>query len=157
MQSAISTHLVQAYKNEEDADVKERMLLVKRVRIDGAVPARVATELGRPRSWAYKWLGRYEAEGMEGLKDGPRSGRPPKVSAPIMARVRKEISESQTGWKVKEVWNYIYERTGVKYHRIYIYNLLHKWGFGRKVPAKRFVNTASRKEKEEFKKRLKPY
>jgi hypothetical protein len=33
--------------------------------------------------------------------------------------------------------------------------LLHKWGFSPKVPRKRFVNTASNKEKKEFKKKAK--
>ena len=36
-------------------------------------------ELHRSRAWAYKWLKRFEKEGLEGLKDRPRSGRPPDV------------------------------------------------------------------------------
>jgi hypothetical protein len=36
----------------------------------------------------------------------------------------------------------------VRYHNIYIYTLLHKWGFKQKVPRKVHVNTASREEKE---------
>ena len=49
--------------------------------------------------------------------------------------------------------NIIYEKTGVRYHEVHIYRLLHKWGFSPKVPRKRFVNTASNKEKKQFKKR----
>ncbi|MBV9177776.1 MAG: winged helix-turn-helix domain-containing protein [Nitrososphaeraceae archaeon] len=49
--------------------------------------------------------------------------------------------------------NIIYEKTGVRYHEVHIYRLLHKWGFSPKVPRKRFVNIASKKEKEQFKKR----
>ncbi|MGB6595371.1 MAG: winged helix-turn-helix domain-containing protein [Candidatus Nitrosopolaris sp.] len=41
-----------------------------------------------------------------------------------------------------------------RYHEVHIYRLLHKWGFSPKVPRKRFVNTASNKEKKQFKKRL---
>ena len=37
----------------------------------------------------------------------------------------------------------------------YIYRLLHKWGFASKVPMKRFVRTASQKEKISFKKQFK--
>jgi transposase len=51
--------------------------------------------------------------------------------------------------------NIIYERTGVRYHEVHIYRLLHKWGFSPKVPRKRVVNTASNKEKKQFQKRLK--
>jgi transposase len=52
--------------------------------------------------------------------------------------------------------NMIYERTGIRYHEVYVYRLLHKWGFTPKVPIKRFVNAAaSDQEKNRFRKRLK--
>ena len=37
----------------------------------------------------------------------------------------------------------------------YIYRLLYKWGCASKVPMKRFVRTASQKEKTSFKKKFK--
>jgi transposase len=50
----------------------------------------------------------------------------------------------------------IYKRTGVRYHEVHVYRLLHKWGFKPKVPQRRFVSTASSKEeKEQFKKESK--
>ena len=49
--------------------------------------------------------------------------------------------------------NVIQKKTGIKYHEVHIYRLLHKWGFSAKVPQKRFVNAASEEEeKEAFKK-----
>jgi hypothetical protein len=30
--------------------------------------------------------------------------------------VRKELSENPSGWKVKQIMNIVYERTGVRYH-----------------------------------------
>jgi transposase len=51
----------------------------------------------------------------------------------------------------------IYKKTGVKYHEVHIYRLLHKLRFTSKVPQKRFINTASREEKDAFKKGLKKY
>jgi transposase len=53
----------------------------------------------------------------------------------------------------KEVMNFIYERTGVKYHEVHICRLLHRWGFSSKVPRMRFVNAASMQEKNKFRKR----
>jgi putative transposase len=50
--------------------------------------------------------------------------------------------------------NIIQRRTGIRYHEVHIYRLLHKWGFSPKVPIKRFINTASNEEKKQFKKRL---
>ncbi len=70
-----------AYKKEIDSNVKERILLVRRVRIDGQEEAsKVAErELYKSRCWAYKWLDRFDKHGLEGLKDHPRSGRPPLI------------------------------------------------------------------------------
>ena len=49
----------------------------------------------------------------------------------------------------------IYERTGVTYHEVHIYRLLHKWDLSPKVPRKKFVNAASIEERKQFEKRLK--
>jgi transposase len=147
--------LSQAYKNERDADARERILLIRRVRIDKKEAASVAEdELHRSRWWAYKWLKRYDNDGLAGLKNKHRSGRPPKVSEETSTMIRKELSENNSGWMAKEVMNLIYERAGVKYHEVHIYRLLHRWGFSPKVPQMRFVNAASKREKSKFRKRL---
>jgi len=147
-----------AYKKETDSDVKERILLIRRVRIDGKQASKVAEiELHRSRWWAYKWLIRFDKEGLEGLKDQPRSGRPSKISEKKMLRIKQELSENPSGWQVKQIMDIIYKKTGVRYHEVHIYRLLHKWGFSAKIPQKRFVNTASKEEKETFKKGYKNY
>ncbi len=147
-----------AYKRESDADVRERILLVRRVRNGGKEAASVAEkELYRTRGWAYKWLKRFDAQGLDGLKDQPRTGRPPEVPEKKMLQIRQELSDSQSGWRVKQVMNIIYEKTGVRYHEVHVYRLLHKWGFSPKVPQKRFVNTASSEEKEAFKRGSRSY
>ena len=143
-----------AYRKETDAIVKERILLVKRVRYDKNEASSVAEiELNKTRTWAYKWLHRFDRDGLEGLKDKERSGRPSSVSKEIMVKIRKELLEdSNTGWDFRQVMDLIYNRARVRYHEVHIYRLLHKWGFKSKVPQKRFVNTASVKEKGKFKK-----
>ena len=77
------------YREEEGPDVKERLLLVLRVEGDGMVPARVAKELHRSRPWTSFWLERYREEGVDGLKDKPRSGRPPKLSEEVQMEIRR--------------------------------------------------------------------
>jgi transposase len=54
-----STVLDKAYNDEHDADVKERILLVKRVLTDKQHIELVAQELHKSRAWAYKWYKRY--------------------------------------------------------------------------------------------------
>lgn len=149
-----TTVLNNAYRDEKDADLRERILLVRRVREDKKEASNVAEkEFHRSRWWAYKWLKRFDNTGLDGLKNKHRSGRPPEVSEETSAMIRRELSENQSGWMAKEVMNLIYERTGVKYHEVHIYRLLHRWGFSPKVPKMRFVNSASKQDKNKFRKR----
>lgn len=62
-----------AYRHESDADIRERILLVRRVKAEGKNVTDVAKyELHRSRAWAYKWLKRYDIDdGLKGLKDRP--------------------------------------------------------------------------------------
>ncbi|MDR4510429.1 MAG: helix-turn-helix domain-containing protein [Nitrososphaeraceae archaeon] len=148
-----TTVINNAYKKEKDSNVKERILLVRRVKIDKQEAASVAeNELNRSRWWAYKWLHRFDKQGLDGLKDKERSGRPPDVPKDVMIEIRQELADSNTGWDFRQVMNLIYKKTGVRYHEVHIYRLLHNWGFKSKVSKKKFVNTASPKEKKRFKK-----
>jgi putative transposase len=150
---SIDAVLNSAYKKEKVANIKERILLVRRVKIDKQEAASVAeNELNRSRWWAYKWLHRFDKEGLDGLKDKERSGRPPDVPKDTMINIRQELEDSNSGWDFRQVMDLIYKKTGVRYHEVHIYRLLHKWGFKSKVPQKKFVNTASTKEKKRFKK-----
>ncbi|GIU71235.1 MAG: hypothetical protein KatS3mg003_0735 [Candidatus Nitrosocaldaceae archaeon] len=146
--------LERAYKNERDARVKERMLLIIRIKKDGILPAHAAKELHRAKSWAYKWLYRYEIEGIEGLRDKPRSGRPSLINKKIEISIKKELMSNRYGWKVREVKELIYKKANIIYSETHIYRLLHKWGFEQKVPIKKHIKTASINEKEDFKKEL---
>ena len=146
------TKLDKLYKQESNSDVKERIQLVRRILQDKQHIEDVAQELHRCRAWAYKWYKRYNEIGLEGLKDKKRAGRPPDIAKDVMVNIRQELSDSNTGWDFRQVMDLIYKKTGVRYHEVHIYRLLHKWGFKSKVPQKRFVNTASAKDKMKFKK-----
>ncbi|MGI0061045.1 MAG: helix-turn-helix domain-containing protein [Nitrosotalea sp.] len=148
-----TTALINAYKIEKNSKIKDRMFLAKRVLVDGHVPAQVAeSELGKVRSWAYKWLDRFEKEGVRGMQDKSRSGRPTSIPKQKLVHIQQEISENQSGWTAKQVMNLIYEKSGVRYHEVHVYRLLHQWGYTPKVAAKRFVNSATHDEKLWFKK-----
>ena len=64
------------YRDEDDVKTKERMLLVLNVVYYSMVAAHVASDLHRNRAWACVWLKRYDKEGVVGLKNKPRTGRP---------------------------------------------------------------------------------
>lgn len=44
---------------------------------DGLTNAPVATKLGTREATVSKWRGRFVRDGLAGLKDAPRAGRPP--------------------------------------------------------------------------------
>jgi putative transposase len=149
--------LVNLYKKENDSKVKERLLLVIKVREDKQIPFRVVKEMYRSNPWASDWLKRYDKKGLEGLKDRTKSGRPTEIPEEISYQIKKELQESKQGWTTKQVEEMIIEKSGIKYHYTHIYRILRKWGFKQKVPRKVHVNTASKEEKEAFKKRPNRY
>jgi putative transposase len=101
-------------------------------------------------------LKRYDNEGISGLKDRPKSGRPG-LSVEIEHKIKTILKESNSGWTTKQVKELIIQNTGVNYHHNHIYRIVRKWGFKQKVPRKVHVNSASKEEKNDFKKRQNRY
>jgi putative transposase len=155
--SRTKAKLVNLYKKENDLKVKERLLLVIRVREDGQIPFHVVKEMHRSNPWASDWLKRYDKEGIEGLKDKIKSGRPAELSEDVRYQIKKELKESTQGWTTKQVEELIVKKSGIKYHYTHIYRILRKWGFKQKIPRKVHVNTTSPKEKDDFKKKSPRY
>ena len=119
----------QLYRKESNADTKERMLLVLNVVYDKHIPAQTAKDLHRSRTWASDWLKRYKEEGIEGLKNRTKSGRPPDIPEVTIYKIKNELSSSkQQGWTTKQVNDIIIQESGVQYHQIYIYT--HYFGNG---------------------------
>lgn len=152
-----SSRLAELYKRESNTKVKERLLLILRVEGDEQLSAHVVKAIHRSKPWASYWLDRYNKEGIDGLKDRSKSGRPPEIPKELAVRIRKELLESKQGWTTKQVSDIIFRKGGVRYHYTHIYRILHKWGFKQKIPRKVHVNTASREEKEDFKKGPRKY
>jgi putative transposase len=149
--------LEKIYKNESDVKVKERLLLILKVKGDEMVPAHAAKELHRSRTWASDWLKRYREEGVDGLKNRPISGRPSELPEEVALKIQRKLKESKQGWTTKQVYEMILKVGGIRYHYFHIYRILHKWGFRQKVPRKVHVNTAPREEKDSFKKEPERY
>jgi transposase len=93
------------------------MLLVLNVVYEKQIPAQVARDLHRSRTWASDWLKRYREEGIEGLKNRTKSGRPPDIPEETVYEIKNELASSKQGrvdYKTgrrsnskKEWWNQI--------------------------------------------------
>ena len=108
-----STKLDRVYRDERDARVKERVLLIMLVSSDKQHIESVAKELHRARSWAYKWHKRYMDEGLEGLRDRQRRGKPSAIPKEEMDKIKQELSDSNIGWDFRQVMSLIQKRAGV--------------------------------------------
>ena len=67
------------------------MLIIK-IREDKQIPFHVVKEMHRSNPWASDWLKRYDIEGLEGLKDRTKTGRPPELSEETSYQIKKELS-----------------------------------------------------------------
>lgn len=122
------TRFEQLYKRESDAGVKERMLLVLNIVYDKHIPAQVARDLHRSKTWASDWLKRYREENIEGLKNRTKSGRPPDISPEeTVYEIKKELTSSKQGWTTKQVEDLIVKKSGggIRYHYTHIHLQTH--------------------------------
>jgi putative transposase len=75
--------------------------------------------------WASDWLKRYDKEGLEGLKDRAKAGRPSDLSEEISHQIKKELKESnKQGWTTKLVEELIIKKNGIKYHYTRTYTVV---------------------------------
>ena len=145
--------LIKAYKTEKDADVARRTMLVIHVERDGMTRTGAAKHLGMARSWGVKWYGRYQKEGLPGLRTRPRSGRPPLVSKRDMKKVWRTMKRTAC-WTAKEARDLIKKMTGVEYRIPHVRAMLRGRGYSMKVPVGRHVRRASQQKISGFQRRM---
>lgn len=92
-----------------------RLLLVQRVTVDGWSAARTAEAMGVSRATAYKWLGRFRAEGAGGLGDRPSRPRACRHALPaeeiqriLRARRRLKQGPHRLAWALGRPRSTIY-------------------------------------------------
>ena len=147
MPSPTKSKLVNLYKKENDPKVKERLLLIIKIREDKQIPFHVVKEVHRSNPWASDWLKRFDKEGLEGLKDRTKSGRPSELSEEISFQIKQELKESNKGWTTKQVEELIVKKSGIKYHYTHIYRILHKWDLSKRFQEKYMLILHPKKRK----------
>jgi transposase len=126
--------------------------LAERARIvlmsgDGMSVTEISTSLQVSRPTVYKWQQRYEQEGVEGLHDQPRSGRPTKLTEAKIKRILHLTTEripkeathwstrlmakyaGVTQWQVRQVW----AAASLKPHRLKTFKISSDPQFAEKV------------------------
>lgn len=88
-----ATELRELARLEQDKRVQARLKLIGHL-CEGLNPEAAAQAVGLRRASGYKWARRYEAEGVEGLRDRPRSGRPAKLDAAKAKAFKERVSHT---------------------------------------------------------------
>src|ERR1039457_2753080 len=93
-QDRSSAELRQDAKRCDDGRVACRILAIAHV-LDGMSRTDAARSCGMDRQTLRDWVHRYNAEGIAGLADAPRGGRPPALTGEQMAELRGLVLAGQ--------------------------------------------------------------
>ena len=110
--------MLKRFVTEKKYRIKDRMMLIIRIKYDGMDIRKVAKSLGKSGSGGgggYKWHARYKQVGFDNLDDMPHTGRPSKVDKAVMKKIRKNACRKLI-WTGREMQDYILKHSGTKYY-----------------------------------------
>jgi transposase len=113
--------LERLYRTTKDVRLRTRaqiVLLASEQRLTAAAIARIVREDDQT---VRNWLKRYLAEGIEGLKDRPMPGAPPKVTKAyaeqlllVVRRRPRSLEQPYSMWTLQRLADYMAEQTGIR-------------------------------------------
>ena len=148
--------LAKIAKKEPNPRVRQRLLAVRLVVMGNTVP-KAAKAVGLKQRQSRNWIYRFNAEGVDGLRDRQRPGQPVKLPRQKEQAFRERI-EKGAGQKdptrnlrVKDIQRILREEFCADYCLGGTYFLLHRLGFSSLVPRPRHPK-ADPQAQAEFKK-----
>jgi len=150
--------LQRMYREEQRAKPKLRLLCAIH-RKEGKSIDDIATFTNMKRRTVHETLRRFKERGINGKDSIKQEGRPPKLTVnqrqKLIARLEHGPAYNRSGlWTTKEVAEFIRKEFGVKYTHSHVWELLQAAGFSIQRPRPRHYKAPSKKEIEDFKKRL---
>jgi transposase len=119
---------------EGDGRVACRLLALANA-LDGMSRERAAQQAGMDRQTLRDWVIRFNADGVGGLRDRPRSGRPPFLDEGQMAAFKAIVlrgpdpeRDGVSSWTAKDLCGLTLERFGMSYSENGMLDLLHGLG-----------------------------
>lgn len=110
----------QAIKNHDDLRVRQRATIIRLLHL-GHKPQGIAPLLSIQPSQVYYWHQRWREEGLDGLSDRPRSGRPPaadesyrQLLATIIEQDPQELGYAFSVWDSKRLIAHLEKETGIR-------------------------------------------
>lgn len=113
----------------------------------GLSPDEVSSQLGTSLRTVYIWRKRFRDQGLEGLKDRPRSGQPTKIKAETIKEVLKltveRLPRGETHWSIRSMAKYagistwqvrqIWKSADLRPHRLKSFKISNDPNFAEKV------------------------
>jgi transposase len=113
--------LEQLYRTTRDARVRTRAQMVLLAAERRMTAAEIAGIVRASEETVRRWLKRYLAEGVEGLRDAPRPGSPRKVTAEYRKRLVHAVRRRPRSlglpfslWTLRRLADYMAEQTGIR-------------------------------------------
>ncbi len=126
-----------AGRRTKDSHQARRLLALALV-LSGASRTEAARAAGMDRQTLRDWVHRYNAEGVEGLRDRARSGRPPQLSEAQLAELKQLVEDGPdvevhgvVRWRCVDLRAEIKERFDVDHSERHVERLLGQLGLGR--------------------------
>lgn len=121
-------------KGETSARVAVRIRAVVLAKRGRDAPT-IAQDLGRSRRAVQQWVRWYNEEGLDALRDAPRSGQPKKLTPAQEAQLcawldaGPDLDAGESARRGPEVHRHIQREFGVKYSLAGAYAVLHRLGY----------------------------
>ena len=132
-----ASDLRQAACRVDDPTQARRLLAIAMV-LDGWSRTDAARAAGMDRQTLRDWVHRYNAEGVDGLRDRPRSGRPSQLKPEHFAKLEQWVeagpdvaADGLVRWRCVDLRDRLAERFAVTLSERSVARLLNKRGFRR--------------------------
>jgi len=109
------------YRTTKVSRLRTRAQMILLAAEQGLKVAQIARIVRESEATVLRWLKRYRAEGLEGLQDAPRPGRPSPMTevykAELLAAVRRRprsLGLPFSLWTLQRLVDYLAERTGIR-------------------------------------------
>jgi transposase len=113
--------LEEEYRTTKDVRLRTRAQMMLLAAEKQLVAREIAEIVREDEQTVRRWMKRYMAEGIEGLKDAPRPGAPPKVTAVYEAELLRVVRLRPRSmglefslWTLQRLADYMAEETGIR-------------------------------------------
>jgi len=113
--------LDELYRKTRNVHLRTRAQIILLAAEQGLLAHEIAPIVRKDDETVRAWLKRYRAEGIEGLKDAPRAGGPPKVTQAfrdkliqVVRQHPRSLGQPYSMWTLQRLADYLAEQTGIR-------------------------------------------